>query len=1801
MAAEGFRLVIPQEMLNRLSIADEKLEKLGRTSEATQQKIVASFRGMTDGIQPFIDKITQAQQQLSLLSQFRGGNINLGNVSVQATQNADAINKLVDSLVRLTQENIKLKSSFGGLTDAQLGKLETKQKALNYRQEQNAIRELVNAEKERERQLIRNDKINQCIHTAKMSQINAEIKDINRLSRAYSQIPRALSTKDTGRLIARSVQSDKSINQSLTAIKNLEKAKRDLDTTDKRYAQTLAKIDSEINRHRENLRRLGVETDRVRRHQSNLMNHAQQLRRSLALVFSVSQITGYINKLIQVRGEFELQQRSLRAILQDRDAADKIWQQTVDLAVRSPFRVKELVTYTKQLAAYRVETEKLHETTRMLSDVSAGLGVDMQRLILAFGQVKAANYLRGTELRQFSEAGINILGELAKYFTELEGRAVSVGEVFERVSKRMVAFSDVEEIFKRITSEGGIFYRMQELQSETVKGLISNLYDQIDLMLNDIGKSNDGVLKGAIGVVKEFVESWREVVFVLEKVGYAFLAYTAWTKLAKLGTTSVAQSFLNLTGITSRSVKSLNAFQKVLAGLGTLGYGAVLAGLAYWLLEIYRVSTKASREAERLQKELKDIYSSDYSAFERQTKNFNDLVEKLKNVNQGSQEHRDIIGQINSQYGEYLGYIVNEATSYDKLKASVNSVNEALLRKAKMNTYEKAYAKIFEDTNKTISSSVEKLKKDIKSVTVKKGGLVVLPTEDEINDIVKILEERLKNLGNKTPLWSDIQEAFKEYGLELEQIRGWSNRSLLDLKNALITQKEAELKLEQQINAQYSDTTAKTIEHRNALKQIDEIEKDRIENAKKQGGTSSIAYQKEVDRIKKEAQISRIQAEVEYEGLDKDVAKKRIDELNKFSNTVIDINKKIEESSDRLGEKYASIIYIDEAEAATGISQIAENTAQAYKAQQELIKQQNALKEAGTVYDAEVLDNAEKTAKAYYYKLELLGRLDLLQDKTTGGASKELQLLNKQLAALKESKQTFDNLRQKFGFEEATERTAKAFKELFSELDMTEFTIDMTFDNQGIIDVIEEIPNKAGKAGEQAKEKLKSELKGGLDVDVKIRNDKTIVEQLEDLFSGYELSLELQKLNIPPNIAKQLFNVDAFTLPQLKTMVKGMGSQFVGTDMEDKYHDALRKIDEMERKAQEERLKTYSKYLVKGMDERVRIKLEELRKLEEVEKDKDVYTDEQRIGIRKSIQKEAQEALDKNAWEEFKKSDIYISLFEDLNKASNQSLETMIDRLNSLRNSLSELPATQLKEIVTQLEKAKNELDERNPFKKFANDINLFFGNIGGKGNAESGIKELGEQLNIQSVLIEQQEDVVAMYERKLESGQEMTDEEKLQLENARAYLRILKNQKTTLESQQTTFQKVLDDIKKGAVGIGDAFVDSGKFIQEVGSFVDDISGKWESAFGLSDTAKAELETISGVAKGLGETLSSVGQGIMTGDWLSAGMGAVSGIMSIASTLGQAHDKRKERQIESEIKLVERLKDLYEDLGKTIENAYSLDTLNEATEMSKENIIAQINATERMISAEKDKKKTDNDRIDEWKKNIEELKDTYRELEETRLQELGAFASEENKKSSAEAFVDAWIQAYKETGDGLIGLNEQFDEFFEDMVKKQLLQRGTQKYLDDFFTKFDKTVDEISNGTKAPQQGISEILSEWQSTSPELNSFLEKLAEALGVAGEIAESTSGLGGLQAGISGITEEQADVLAAYWSSVRLYTADTNAKVNELVSKLFGEEVDSNPILAELRAQTAFVREIRDVLSGVVRGGHTMGGQGLKVFVS
>lgn len=252
---------------------------------------------------------------------------------------------------------------------------------------------------------------------------------------------------------------------------------------------------------------------------------AMQLSNQFGTMFSIYAVESFVKKLAEVRGEFESQKIALSAILQNGQQANVIFEQIKNLSVESPFKFKDLVGYTKQLSAFQIPANELFDTMKRLADVSSGLGVGMDRVVLAFGQVRSASVLRGQELRQFSEMGIPMVQLLADKFSILEKQTVSTGDVFERISKRMVSFNDVKDIFDDMTGAGGKFYEMQEKQAKSLLGMMTNLQDAIDIALNDIGETNEGVLKGAVSLTTDLINNWQTVAKIVMTAVAAYGAY----------------------------------------------------------------------------------------------------------------------------------------------------------------------------------------------------------------------------------------------------------------------------------------------------------------------------------------------------------------------------------------------------------------------------------------------------------------------------------------------------------------------------------------------------------------------------------------------------------------------------------------------------------------------------------------------------------------------------------------------------------------------------------------------------------------------------------------------------------------------------------------------------------------------------------------------------------------------------------------------------------------------------------------------------------------------------------------------------------------------------------------------------------------------------------------------------------------------------------------------------------------------------------------------------------------------------
>lgn len=542
-----------------------------------------------------------------------------------------------------------------------------------------------------------------------------------------------------------------------------------------------------------------------------------RLLKRTAYFFSLSLVTRFVRNIRQVTAEFELQRVALGGIIQDTEQANTLFRQIKAAAIESPFEIKDLVSYTKQLSAYRVETENLFDVTMRLADVSAGLGVDMSRLILAYGQVRAASVLRGQELRQFTEAGIPLVDLLAKKFQELNGRMVSTAEVFDLISKRAVPFEMISEIFEDMTSKGGTFYKMQEKQAETLAGQWSNLKDALSIMYDEIGNT-DAVHKGMTRVITDartLMQNWRSIGTVLGYVGAQFgimkiatlflpnltyntaLAEKANLALARAQQLEAAQQVKSnaIRGITIKQLQAYSAHMLKAASAQTLlertghqiaasflGGGWIgLATTALTVLVGWFVS--ARKEANRLNNELNKIGTEGALQINRSVSNFQKLANAAVEAADGSNEQNEALAELQRTYSDIIPSQNLQIDRLRELKGNYESLTSAIeqkinmqIREQKVNATTDAYAKdIQKNRRKTKNLLIQYgLDKDQANAVMNEiqkevdSGLLSINTT--INDRIKIIESIIKRLtGMTVSLGQGFTDAYGEFHYEANE------------------------------------------------------------------------------------------------------------------------------------------------------------------------------------------------------------------------------------------------------------------------------------------------------------------------------------------------------------------------------------------------------------------------------------------------------------------------------------------------------------------------------------------------------------------------------------------------------------------------------------------------------------------------------------------------------------------------------------------------------------------------------------------------------------------------------------------------------------------------------------------------------------------------------------------------------------------------------------------------------------------------------------------------------------------------
>ena len=513
------------------------------------------------------------------------------------------------------------------------------------------------------------------------------------------------------------------------------------------------------------------------------------LQKQVVSVYSLKMMEQFLVRVIEIGGEFQKQHIALNAMLGDAARADAMFSKIKTLAVESPFNFRELMSFNKQIAAFGIPYEEMYETTKRLADISAGLGVDMGRIILAYGQVRSAAFLRGQELRQFTEAGIPLVDELAKKFTELEGRVVSAGEVFEKISRREVSFGMVKDVLWELTSEGGKFYNMQEVLTESLSGKLAKLKDSWEIMLSTIAEGNSGPLASTIDFLTRLTDKWEEVWNAIKVLGAAYATYKAVMLMASalkavlirqeiahtaaVNKNTIAQ-YANskaLTRAEAGAVSLLLKIQKLKTAITSLGWAGWVGILLSALTAVAVYFLNLNSEADKLGKKLREISDSTERDIRGSVSGYSLLINKLHKVKEKygetanqTKEYSDIVKQINTSYGQYLDNLFHESEAYDTIAASIERVTAAIEEKKRSEQYQKSMSAIDESYSGLLSEAQSDLTDRVEAVY----GLNKKDAKKFAQEIINLVTNERKGVDEATQLVAEMfNKPYKVFGSKI--------------------------------------------------------------------------------------------------------------------------------------------------------------------------------------------------------------------------------------------------------------------------------------------------------------------------------------------------------------------------------------------------------------------------------------------------------------------------------------------------------------------------------------------------------------------------------------------------------------------------------------------------------------------------------------------------------------------------------------------------------------------------------------------------------------------------------------------------------------------------------------------------------------------------------------------------------------------------------------------------------------------------------------------------------------------------
>lgn len=382
-----------------------------------------------------------------------------------------------------------------------------------------------------------------------------------------------------------------------------------------------------------------------------------------------------IQNIIQARGEIQQLEVAFTTMLGSGEKANVLMAQLIETAVKTPFELRDVADGARQLLAYGFAAEDVNQTLIRLGDIAAGLSIPLGDLIYVYGTTMTQGRLYTRDLIQFTTRGIPMIDELAKQL------GVAKSEVQGLIEAGRVGFPEVQKVIESLTNEGGKFGGLMEAQSKTITGQISNIKDSFFIMLNDIGKANEGIINDALSGVSYLIGNYETVGKTLLEIVGTYGAYKAAlitiTALQKVYSAVLAQSALNqslaaASGITLSNAEALAATRTKLLQVAQAAlnktllanpYVAVAAAVAALGLGVYKLvtyQTEAEKALERLDAAGKE---SEKAALSEQ-RELAKLNGELSSLKEGTDEYNTVKEKIVAGYSKY----------YDGLEEEINKV-----------------------------------------------------------------------------------------------------------------------------------------------------------------------------------------------------------------------------------------------------------------------------------------------------------------------------------------------------------------------------------------------------------------------------------------------------------------------------------------------------------------------------------------------------------------------------------------------------------------------------------------------------------------------------------------------------------------------------------------------------------------------------------------------------------------------------------------------------------------------------------------------------------------------------------------------------------------------------------------------------------------------------------------------------------------------------------------------------------------------------------------------------------------------